>query len=351
MELKRTDQIAAFLKDPGPARAALVFGRDLGVVRERGQAIAAATTERPDDPFNVAVLTEEDVAADPGRLELELTAVSMIGGRRLVRLRLSGGRGGGEKDAAEALRAHLAGELNPDAFFLIEAGDLTRGAALRQLAEKSPACGAVACYSDEVADLVRMTRESLAAEGLSLDSEALEVFVGRLPAERGVVRQEIERLVLYLGPGRGATASVAELEPFLGVEPDASLAEAASDAFGGRLAAAHAGLRRIAEEGDSGVPVVRFLSLHLARLRKGVAMRAAGATPREIALSCGVFWKQEREFQRQVRAWSSAELEVLAPEVLDADMACKQEGAHAPARLLAERLALSIAGRARRLGL
>jgi DNA polymerase-3 subunit delta len=52
---------------------------------------------------------------------------------------------------------------------------------------------------------------------------------------------------------------------------------------------------------------------------------------------------------RQARAWSFAELDRLAAELLDADRACKQTGS--PDRLIAERLALAIAGRARRLGL
>jgi len=59
--------------------------------------------------------------------------------------------------------------------------------------------------------------------------------IARLPRERGLMRQEIERLALYLGPGSGASAAPADLEPFLGVEPEASLFDAASDAFGGRI--------------------------------------------------------------------------------------------------------------------
>ena len=62
-----------------------------------------------------------------------------------------------------------------------------------------------------------------------------------------------------------------------------------------------------------------------------------------------MFWKQEREFARQMRAWTLAELDTLQGEVLEADRACKSSGA--PDHLISERLALSIAGRARRLGL
>ena len=58
---------------------------------------------------------------------------------------------------------------------------------------------------------------------------------------------------------------------------------------------------------------------------------------------------EEREFLRQARTWTLAELDRIQPEILAADRACKTTGS--PDRLIAERLALTVAGRARRLGL
>ncbi|HWA62662.1 MAG TPA: DNA polymerase III subunit delta, partial [Caulobacteraceae bacterium] len=232
MILNRRPDIERFLKAPGPEyRAALFYGRDLGVVRERAQALAAVATERPDDPFDTALLTEADLDGEPGKLEQELAAQSLMGGRRLVRLRLSGDKISADKAAAEALTAHAAGDLNPDAFFLIEAGALGRDSAVRKVGEKSPACAVVPCYEDEPGDLARLTREALAADQVSLNAEALDLFVSRLPHERGVARREIERLALYLGPGSGRVATAADLTDFLGVEPEASLFDAAADAF------------------------------------------------------------------------------------------------------------------------
>lgn len=350
MILRRRPDIERFLKRPGPAfRAALIHGRDLGVVRERATELAAAVTDRPDDPFDTAQLTDTDLETAPARLEEELAAVSMVGGRRVVRVRLTDAGVRAERTAAEALAAHLEGRLNPDAFLIIEAGDLGRDSALRRQSEKAEACAAIPCYEDEAGDLVRFTREALAREGLGLTSEALELFVSRLPHERGVARQEIERLILYLGPGAGVTAGPKELTDFLGVEPEASLAEAASDAFGGRLAAAQAGVRRAAREGHGGAAAVRAVGAHLTRLRRIAVARHAGASIPDAIKAAQVFWKAEREFSRQARVWTLTEIEEVQPEILAADMACKQTGS--PDELIAERLVLATAGRARRLGL
>jgi DNA polymerase-3 subunit delta len=349
MILKRRQDIERFLTSPGDARAALIWGPDLGQVRERGASLAAAATPRVDDPFDVALLTESDMGDGGARLEEELMAYSMMGGRRLVRLRLSGDRGEGEEACAASLSRHAAGAFNPDAFLLVEAGNLKVTSALRKVAEKADRCAAIACYADEAGDLARLTREALARDRVSLAPDALDLFVSRLPQERGVARQEMERLALFLGPGSDTVGTAENLATFVGVEPESSLADAAVDAFGGRLLATHSGLRRAALEGETGPATIRALSGHLGRLRRAVIMHGAGVPLTQALKDLRVFWKMEREFQRQARGWPLAELDKLPTEILAADQACKTAGA--PDHLISEHLALNIAGRARRLGL
>lgn len=349
MILSKRPEIERFVAGP-PAdiRAAVIYGRDRGQVRERADGLAAKVTARPDDPFDVALLTETEL--DGERLAGELSAISMMGGRRLVRLRLDSEKGPADRAAAEALKEHLDGAFNSAAFLLVEAGALGRDSALRRAAEQAKS-GAVIipCYEDETGDVARLVRESLAKDQVGLTNEALQLFVERLPRERGVARQEIERLALYLGPGSGRTAAPADLEAHLGVEPEASLADAAMHAFGGRLGPAQAALRRARAEGESGPAAVRALGMHLNRLRQILVLHSAGAGLPEAAKAAGVFWKNEREMLRQARAWSLEALDGVQPQVLDADRACKRAGS--PDALISERLAMGVAARARRLGL
>jgi len=350
MILKRRPDIDRFLARPDPAvRAVLIYGRDRGVVRERAEQLARALVPDIDDPFNTALLTDGDLEADPARLEAELAALSMIGGKRLVRLRLHGEKASVDRSAAEAVTAHVEGRLNPDAAFVIEAGALGRESTLRKVAEKADGVCVIPCYEDEAGDVARMAREALRADNVSLSAEALEVFVARLPKERGVARQEIERLALFVGPGSGATLGVEGIEAFLGVEPDASLFDAANDAFGGRPGPARNGLVRAFDEGETGPAAVRAASQHLGKLRRIVTLARSGADMKEAAKAAGVFWKQEREMLRQARAWSLSELDVVQADLLEADRTCKRAGS--PDGLIAERALLSVAARARRLGL
>ncbi|MDP3383923.1 MAG: DNA polymerase III subunit delta [Phenylobacterium sp.] len=350
MILSRRPDIERFLTRPDPGiRGALIYGRDIGVVRERANQLAAKAVANPDDPFDVALLTDGDIDGDAGRLDNELASQSLMGGRRLVRLKLSSEKASLDKMTAEAVKGHDEGAFNPEAFFLIEAGNLGRDSTLRKIAEKAAGIAVIPCYEDEPGDMARLVREALNAEGVGLNADALGLFVARLPKDRGVARQEIERLILYLGPRSGITAGPKDLEDFLGVEPEASLADAASDAFGGRIAEAQSGLRRAAAEGEAGPAAVRAISQHLAKLRRTLTLVKSGAGLPEAAKASGVFWKNEREFLRQARAWSLETLDAVQPEVLAADRACKTTGS--PDRLIAERLALTIAARARRMGL
>ncbi|MFD3264897.1 DNA polymerase III subunit delta, partial [Phenylobacterium sp. HK31G] len=108
-------------------------------------------------------------------------------------------------------------------------------------------------------------------------------------------------------------------------------------------------LRRAAAEGEGGPAAVRALGMYLGRMRRTLTLAKSGAGLQEAAKASGVFWKSEREFLRQARTWTLPELDRIQPEVLAADKACKTAGS--PDALIAERLALQIAGRAKRLGL
>ncbi|HEY0052901.1 MAG TPA: DNA polymerase III subunit delta, partial [Caulobacteraceae bacterium] len=161
--------------------------------------------------------------------------------------------------------------------------------------------------------------------------------------------QEIERVALYIGPGSGKTLGADELAECLGVEPEASLFDAASDAFGGRAAQAQAGVRRAFAEGETGPAAVRVASGHLGKLRRVLTLARSGADMAVAAKQAGVFWKQEREFLRQARAWTLSELDGVQSDLLDADRLCKRAGS--PDALIAERLLLGVSLKARRLGL
>jgi len=350
MKLAKKAEIDAFFARPSPSvLGALIYGKDRSQVIERATVLARQIVSDINDPFNVSVLTDSDIEADPARLEGELQALSMMGGRRLVRLKFFSEKGALDKAVAATLKQHAAGEFNPDAFIVIEAGGLGADSALRRLADGDKGLVSIACYEDETGDIVRMARETLSANGVALTTAAMDIFAQRLPKERGIARQEIERLILFIGPNSHKTLNEIELLDFLGVEPEASLFRAAQDAFGGRMKPAQAGLRRAFAEGEGGADAMRALSLHYNKVRLLKSLLQKGMGTKEAARAAGVFWKDENDLLRQAQAWNFETLDALAGDMIEADKACKSTGM--PDLLVSERLYLQIAGKAARAGL
>ncbi|MGZ3305827.1 MAG: DNA polymerase III subunit delta [Asticcacaulis sp.] len=350
MKLSKRAEIDAFFKSiPPGVTGVLIHGKDRSQVLERSQALAKTLVPDINDPFNVAVLTDSDIESDGGSLESELQALSMTGGRRLVRLKFFTEKAALDKSVAQSVKAHAAGDFNRDAFLIIEAGVLGSDSALRRQAEADKAFAAIACYEDEAGDIVRRAREALAAEGVALTTGAMDMFVQRLPRERGVAHQEIERLILFIGPGSQRTLNEAELTEFLGVEPEASLFKAAADAFGGRMKPAQAGLRRAFAEGRGGPDAMRALSDHYNKVKLLKVLMQKGMGGKEAARAAGIFWKEEDDMLRQARVWAFEALDGLARDLIEADRQCKSTGM--PDLLISERLYLAIAGKAARAGL
>ena len=140
MQIKRLGEIESFLRAPGKnIEGALIHGRDQGLVRERSKALEAAILGAKPDPFRLVELSEAEAKDAPGALYAEAASISMMGGRKFIRLRMS-------SDAAtRTLEAYLteraSGAARPDAFFVIEAGELrtTAGVCRKAAAEPLPA--------------------------------------------------------------------------------------------------------------------------------------------------------------------------------------------------------------------
>ena len=136
--MKLTPQrVGAFLRDPGPCRVVLLYGEDVGMIRDRAEALVRVVAGSLDDPFLVAELGRDDI----GLLADEAASLSLTGGRRVVRLR----------DATDAAAAAVTAVLKgpAPALVVIEAPSLAARSRLRTLLEAAPDGVAVGCYPEE----------------------------------------------------------------------------------------------------------------------------------------------------------------------------------------------------------
>ncbi len=206
MAQKKAGEVEAFLNRPDFAFSLVLFyGPDTGLVAERSQKLAKAFGVDPADPFSAVTLSADEIEKDIGRLYDEANTLSLLGGKRLVRV-----RGAGAGRALSDAVGELAGTKLADTLIVVEAGDLKKNAGLRLNVERGRHAMALPCYQDEGRALDQMIDEELSAAGLSMDREAREALKARLGADRIASRGEVKKLCLYaLGTARVTEEDVA----------------------------------------------------------------------------------------------------------------------------------------------
>jgi len=330
-------RVAAFLADPGDVRAVLLYGPDAGLVRERAEALVRHAAGRLDDPFRVATLRRDQAAGDPGLIAGEMAALSLLGGRRAVRLLEA-------TDAlVPAIEAGLA--VAGDTLLVVEAGELPARSKLRALFERLGNAAAIACYPDTGLALRSVIAETLAEAGVTVDPDALAWLADTLGADRALTRSELAKLALHAGAGGRVT--LAEARASVGDHAGLGLEDALFAATAGDLAGADRALGLAFEEGANPVQVVRAALRHMQRLWLGVAEGLGALAPREAAARSRppVFFRHEAAWHRALGAWTEARAEAACERLFAAERACKTTGA--PDALIAARAVLDLARAAR----
>ncbi len=330
-----------FVSKPGPEWAAvLVYGPDDGLVRERARKIASSVVEDLADPFRVTELTAAALRDDPARLSDEARALSLTGGRRVVRLRDAGDA------AAAALDDVLSSASADDILVVVEAGDLGPRSKLRKLFEGATGAAALACYADDARTLGTVIRETLGQAGLGATPDAIAYLSDHLGSDRMLSRMELEKLATYaLG---AVEVTLEDAEAVVGDGVTATLDDIVFATAEGNASGLDRFLQRAFDEGVNSVAVVRAAQRHFQRLHRAAGDVAAGSTPDQAMklLRPPVFFKRAALFRGQLQAWNVARLAGVLEALTDAEIACKTTGV--PAEASCRRTLLAIARRAAR---
>lgn len=332
-------RLAAFLRDPGAVRLVLVHGEDPGLVRERSEALRQAVVGG-DDPFRVAELTREQAAR--GALTGEAAALSMIGGRRFVRVR----------DATDALapaaREVLA--IPGDTLVVLEAGELPRASRLRALAEGAGPVASVECWRERGADLAASIGAILREQGVGAEPAALDWLAEHLGEDRGILRRGLETLALYAGSG--GTVGEEDVLACLDEGGGADIGEALMAATAGDLPRADRAIDQALAEGTHPVAAIRAALRHLQRLHLAALAVAQGQPPGTAmqALRPPVFFRDKPAFEKALRLWRPAALAEAGAALLRAEIRVKSGGTGRPVpdRAVAREALLALARTAAR---
>lgn len=287
----------AFLQSPHTRSAAtLLYGPDAGLVRERVRSLSHAVLGKNSDPLSRTELTHDQVKTDPARLRDELSALSLMGGERLIIL-----NGAADKTAAFIEEAYE--NCKPTAYLIVVADELSPSSPLRSLFEKEARFVALACYRDDAKALQETIRNQLQASGLTASRDAMQYLAAQLGNDRGVTLREIEKIALYMGQEKEVTLEIAMLLTS-GNTADSSEDICHAVALG-HIAASETMLAQLLREGAQPVAIIRALLRHFQRLEIALAHMAAGSNAAEAAglLRPPVFFKYLPSVTRALARW------------------------------------------------
>jgi DNA polymerase-3 subunit delta len=316
MIVKNADADRFASRPPQHVVAVLFYGPDEGLVRERAATIAKTVVPDLSDPFRVAELAEETLTSDPARLFDEAAAISMLGGRRVVRVRGAG-------NAQAALFERLFAEKLGDALIVVEAGELQKSSALRKAFEGADNAAAIACYADSERDLAGVVRAALKQHGLEITPDGLSEAVGRLGGDRGITRQELEKLALYAQHEKSVTA--AHVEAVMGDESELKMEQACDYAGEGDYAGLDSALARLWAAGASPVAVLRLGLGHFQKLALVRADVDEGGNARSamMKLRPPLHFSRQDSFEKQISRWTQLKLQDALSRLYEAEALVK----------------------------
>lgn len=331
-------QIESFLTRPDPkCRAVLLYGPDRGLVRERAMRLGKTIVDDLTDPFRVSTLDGEALSQDLARLADEAAALSMTGGRRLVQVRSASDRVAG---VFKSFFAEAVGE----ALIVVEAHDLGPASSLRKLFESADSAAAIGCYGASADERGRWITATLQEAGLTVEPAARDFLVDRLNTDRGVARQELMKLITYVGKA-GAKVAMADCLAAVGDSADLDAEDVIYAAAGGDVAALDRSLALCYGEALAPIAILRAAQRHFAKLHLAAGALSRGVPAAKIIADQRIHFRRADQFQAQFPRWPLPAVENVLAALLQAEQSCKTTGA--PDQAVCRDCLIKIALRAR----
>jgi DNA polymerase III subunit delta len=330
--------VDAFIARPDPAKpVVLVFGPDAGLVSERANALIKASVDDVNDPFALARLESDDLAAEPSRLVEEAQTIPLFGGRRAVWVKAGGRNIAG---AVEPLLAIRGSECR----VVIEAGNLPRNAPLRALIERARNAAALPCYADDERARARLIDDEMREAGLTLAPDARALLLPLLGGDRAASRSEIRKLALY-ARGQG-TVGVDDVAAVVSDASALALDDIVDAAFAGQTAELEARLAKARTAGTAPGSIFFAAQRQVAQLHKWrMAIEAGSGFSIDSALPPAQF-RRKRLVEAALKLWNPARLATAMADLADAVLQSRRTSELD--QTIADRALLAIAVNARR---
>jgi len=296
MELK-PEQLAARGNEP-LLPIYLIAGPELLRVLEAADAVRAQARAQGIDEREVFDADGRDF--DWAQLQASFNAPSLFSARRLIEVRLPGGKPG--KDGAEVISGFCANPP-PDVVLLITAGEWSKAHHGKWVDAVSRVGAMAVAWAIKPHELPGWIESRLRAKGVRADRDAVQRLAERVEGNLLAAAQEIDKLALLGGEGaldgvamESLVADAARYDVF-------RLTDAMLAGQGPQVARMLAGLRA---EGDAVAALMPIVVKELLRTAALARVQAAGGNLAAEMKSQGIWESKQAPFKRALQRHASA---------------------------------------------
>ena len=298
-------------------RLVLLYGPDTSASADHARSVA----RRFPDADGELVIAAASLTGDPAALVAAASEIPMFGGTRVIRVDDAG------EDVLGAVSQLLDAAVTSPV--VIVAGALKKGSKLVARVEAAADAIAVVSYAPDAAATASAIVDIASGYGLRLARDAIAAIAQATAGDRGVARQEIAKLALYVDarPDAPASAALADVAAISADLADADLGALVDGVVGGNPAEVSRQLVDFAAT-VPGIVMVRAVARRLWLLLDLRAAVDGGASASRAvdAARPPIFWKDRPLVVMQVAKWRTGAIRTALTRILDAERAVKRSG-------------------------
>ena len=287
-----------FCKKPDPSTSVfLLYGSDKGMVRDHLRLLIKAYQSQTQEELSLSRLSIEEVRSEPSLLYDEVLGFSLFGDKRLITVEEVSDS---DKNMVQSLLDDAAKLTAP---LVLLAGNLTAKSQLRKICEKHDTAAAIPAYADDQRSLPNFIRQYFQENNKMISADAAFFLGQNLGVDRGVTRQELGKILVYVG--EKPSVELEDVQLLSASETGFFLDDLLYAVFDGQVNNVER-LFSLAIENDVQPSIVlQQLSKQALRLHAVKVLVDQGAAVDRAILQTGgpLFWKVGDRFKQQARSW------------------------------------------------